>query len=129
MEVCHLVTGTCVVRTGNGIHIDTLGEGSAIGHLDAVLGTTCGADVIAKTYCTMYCLPVLDLWEVLQACYHLPQNSTGMAAWAVLTTRSCSKAETVSFSVHQACCGRMELIVRVEQVHNLSIVQVGAGLP
>eukprot|EP00892_Ulva_mutabilis_P000659 jgi/Ulvmu1/10594/UM065_0048.1 len=71
MEVYQLVTGTCIARTSSGIYIDTLGEGSAIGHLDAVLGTTCGADVVAKTYCTMYCLSTLDLWEILQACHCL----------------------------------------------------------
>jgi hypothetical protein len=55
----------CVAKTSNGIQIDTLQEGAAIGHLDAVLGTLCGADIIAKTYCTMYCLSVPDLLDVL----------------------------------------------------------------
>jgi hypothetical protein len=66
MEMYHLVHGVCCARTSGGIHIDTLAAGSAIGHLDAVLGTTCGADILAKTYCTMYCLSVLDLQEVLE---------------------------------------------------------------
>lgn len=68
IEMYHLVHGVCVARTSGGIHIDTLAEGSAIGHLDAVLGTPCGADILAKTYCTMYCLSVLELHEVFEVC-------------------------------------------------------------
>ena len=66
IEMYHLVQGVCVARTSSGIHIGTLAEGSALGHLDAVLGTPCGADVLAKTYCTMYCLSIMDLLEVFE---------------------------------------------------------------
>ena len=66
IEMYHLVQGVCVARTSSGIHIGTLAEGSALGHLDAVLGTPCGADVLAKTYCTMYCLSVMELLDVLE---------------------------------------------------------------
>lgn len=67
MDMYHLVTGTCAAKTSGGIYIGTLAEGSAIGHLDAVLGTPSGADVVAKTYCTMYCLSTMELREMLQA--------------------------------------------------------------
>lgn len=79
MDVYHLVTGTCVARTHSGIYIGTLVEGSAIGHLDALLGTPGGADVIAKTYCTMYCMPALELQAVLQACHCLLEKDSTFA--------------------------------------------------
>jgi CRP-like cAMP-binding protein len=66
IEIYHLVQGVCVARTSSGIHIDSLEEGSALGHLDAVLGTPCSANILAKTYCTMYCLPVTEMLQVFE---------------------------------------------------------------
>lgn len=66
LDICYLVTGVCEARTAAGTHFDTLEAGSAAGHLDAILGLRCSADVVSRTYCTMYRLPVEELHAVLQ---------------------------------------------------------------
>jgi hypothetical protein len=62
----HLVAGVCIARTPTGIQFDTLEEGAAIGHLDVMLGTLCGANVVSKTYCSLYRLRSADLFRVLE---------------------------------------------------------------
>lgn len=65
LEVYHLISGSCIVQTDTGVQFDTLEEGAAIGHLDALLGTLYGAHALSKTYCSMYCLSVAEMWHVL----------------------------------------------------------------
>lgn len=114
VELYHLVQGVCVARTSSGIHIDTLAEGSALGHLDAVLGTPCGADILAKTYCTMYCLSVtelLEVFEVRQSClcaqagYCLGHDVTRPKTYElelarILTSRSTRACSKVAWCTH-----------------------------
>lgn len=60
------MTGVCVAQTPSGIQFDRLEAGAAVGHLDCMLGTLCGAHVVSKTYCTLYRLLASDLAAALE---------------------------------------------------------------
>lgn len=69
-DIYHIVTGVCVATTSSGVVFDTLEEGAVVGHLDGILGSLCAADIVSRTYCSMFGLPVDTLWRVLSVRLH-----------------------------------------------------------